>query len=31
LSKDASLLIRQVHDEWSFDEGQSMEQPVTYF
>jgi DNA-binding transcriptional LysR family regulator len=31
LSVDASLLIRQVHDEWSFDEGQSMEQPVTYF
>ena len=31
LSEDASLLIRQVHDEWSFDEGQSMEQPATYF
>ncbi|CAN5547619.1 LysR family transcriptional regulator [soil metagenome] len=31
LSEDASLLIRQVHDEWSFDEGQAVEQPATYY
>ncbi|MCV7225310.1 LysR family transcriptional regulator [Mycolicibacterium komossense] len=31
LGADAALLIRQVHDEWSFDEGHSMERPATYF
>jgi DNA-binding transcriptional LysR family regulator len=31
LSADAALLIGQVADEWSFDEGPSMEQPATYF
>jgi DNA-binding transcriptional LysR family regulator len=30
LSDDAAALIRQVHDEWSFDEGQAMERPATY-
>lgn len=31
LSDDAAALIRQVRDEWSFDEGQSLERPATYF
>jgi DNA-binding transcriptional LysR family regulator len=30
LGEDAAALIRQVRDEWSFDEGQSMERPATY-
>jgi DNA-binding transcriptional LysR family regulator len=31
LSDDASALIRQVREEWSFGEGQSVERPATYF
>jgi DNA-binding transcriptional LysR family regulator len=31
LSDDAGALIRQVRDEWVFDEGQSAERPATYF
>ena len=31
LSDDAAALIRQVRDEWSFGEGQSMERPATYY
>ncbi|WP_284231404.1 LysR family transcriptional regulator [Mycobacterium antarcticum] len=31
LSEDAAALIRQVHDEWSFGEGQSLERPATYY
>ncbi len=31
LSNDAALLIRQVHDEWSFEEGQAVQRPATYF
>ena len=31
LSEDAAALIRQVRDEWSFEEGQSLERPATYY
>jgi DNA-binding transcriptional LysR family regulator len=31
LSEDAAALIRQVREEWSFGEGQSVERPATYF
>jgi DNA-binding transcriptional LysR family regulator len=31
LSDDAGALIRQVRDEWAFEEGQSTERPATYF
>jgi len=31
LSHDAALLVRQVRDEWSFEEGQSEERPPTYY
>jgi DNA-binding transcriptional LysR family regulator len=31
LTDDASALIRQVREEWSFGEGQSVERPATYF
>jgi DNA-binding transcriptional LysR family regulator len=31
LGDDAAALIRQVRDEWSFDEGKSVERPATYF
>lgn len=31
LSDDASALIRQVREEWSFGEGLSVERPATYF
>jgi DNA-binding transcriptional LysR family regulator len=31
LSDDASALIRQVREEWSFEDGQSEERPATYF
>jgi hypothetical protein len=27
---DAAALIRQVRDEWSFEEGQPRERPATY-
>lgn len=30
LSEDAAALIRQVRDEWSFDEDQATERPATY-
>lgn len=31
LSDEAAALIRQVRDEWSFGEGQSLERPATYY
>jgi DNA-binding transcriptional LysR family regulator len=31
LSKDADALVRQVRDEWSFEEGQSPERPATFY
>nr|WP_268932374.1 LysR family transcriptional regulator [Mycolicibacterium hodleri] len=31
LSNDADSLIRQVRDEWSFEDGQSPERPATFF
>ena len=31
LSEDAAALIRQVHDEWNFGEGQSLERAATYY
>lgn len=31
LSDDASALIRQVHDEWTFEEGLAVERPATYY
>jgi DNA-binding transcriptional LysR family regulator len=31
LSDDASALIRQVREEWSFGEAQAVERPATYF
>lgn len=31
LSEDAAALIRQVHDEWSFEEGQAVERTATYY
>jgi DNA-binding transcriptional LysR family regulator len=31
LGTDAAALIQQVRDEWSFEEGQSTEQPATYY
>jgi DNA-binding transcriptional LysR family regulator len=31
LSDEASALIRQVREEWSFGEGPSVERPATYF
>lgn len=30
LSEEAAALIRQVRDEWSFDEGRAVERPATY-
>lgn len=30
LGADAASLIRQVHDEWDFDEGHAVERPATY-
>jgi DNA-binding transcriptional LysR family regulator len=30
LGEDAAALIRQVHDEWIFDEGQAVERAATY-
>ena len=29
LGEDAAALIRQVHDEWIFEEGQALERPAT--
>lgn len=31
LSDEAAAIIRQVHDEWSFEEGQAVERPATYY
>jgi DNA-binding transcriptional LysR family regulator len=31
LSADAAALVRQVRDEWSFEDGQAAERPATYF
>jgi DNA-binding transcriptional LysR family regulator len=31
LSEDAASLIRQVYDEWDFDEGHAVERPATYY
>ena len=31
LTKDATALIQQVRDEWSFEDGQAEERPATYY